>query len=82
MNGRILWYDHDTEVILKLDLVIEIIKINDSCVVIASKGYANIKGSSSKRRALDMDDDLEQQHRVAMHQDNYQSSGAEDDLSE
>ncbi|KAK4269316.1 hypothetical protein QN277_022488 [Acacia crassicarpa] len=47
-----------------------------------SVGYANIKGSSSKRRALDMDDDLEQQHRVAMHQDNYQSSGAEDDLSE
>ncbi|XP_054781423.1 protein PAF1 homolog [Prosopis cineraria] len=47
-----------------------------------SVGYTNIKGSSSKRRALDMDDDLEQQHRVAMHQDNYQSSGAEDDMSE
>ena len=29
-----------------------------------------------------MDDDLEQDHRDAMHQDNYQSSGAEDDMSE
>lgn len=42
-----------------------------------------MKGSSSKRRALDMDDDLEEQHRDAMHQDHhYQSSGAEDDMSE
>ncbi|KAF7843399.1 protein PAF1-like protein [Senna tora] len=47
-----------------------------------SGGYTNLKGSSSKRRALDMDDDLEEQHRDAMHQDNYQSSGAEDDMSD
>lgn len=29
-----------------------------------------------------MDDDLEHQDRVAPHQDNYQSSGAEDDMSD
>ena len=39
-----------------------------------------MKGSSanSKRRGLEMDDDdLEQQHGVASHHDNYQSSGDE-----
>ncbi|MED6193586.1 Protein PAF1 [Stylosanthes scabra] len=39
--------------------------------------YTSSKASTSKRRGLEMDDDLEQHHRH-----NYQSSGAEDDMSD
>ncbi|KAJ7951710.1 RNA polymerase II-associated, Paf1 [Quillaja saponaria] len=46
--------------------------------------HTNSKGSSSnlKRGRLDMDDGLQRQHRGLQHQDNYQSSGAEDDMSD
>ncbi|KAK7294260.1 hypothetical protein RJT34_17147 [Clitoria ternatea] len=46
--------------------------------------YTSSKGNSSKRgRDLEMDDDgLDHQHRLASHHDNYQSSGAEDDMSD
>ncbi|KAK7349214.1 hypothetical protein VNO77_06397 [Canavalia gladiata] len=45
--------------------------------------YTSSKGNSSRRGDLDMDDDgLEDQHRGASHRDNYQSSGAEDDMSD
>ncbi|OIV89932.1 hypothetical protein TanjilG_00448 [Lupinus angustifolius] len=47
-----------------------------------SWAYSISKGSSSKKRSLEMDDGLEQHRRVASHQDNYQSSGTEDDMSE
>ncbi|KAJ1378149.1 RNA polymerase II associated factor Paf1, partial [Sesbania bispinosa] len=40
--------------------------------------YTNTKGSSSHRGGLEIDDDMEEQHRVAPDQDNYQSSGADD----
>ncbi|KAL1298240.1 hypothetical protein HN51_042623 [Arachis hypogaea] len=43
-----------------------------------SEAYANTKGGDIE---MDDDDDMEEQHRVAMQQqDNYQSSGAEDDI--
>ncbi|XP_061359135.1 protein PAF1 homolog [Gastrolobium bilobum] len=44
--------------------------------------YTNTKGSSSKRVGIEIDDDMEEQYRVAAHQDNYQSSGAEDEMSD
>lgn len=47
-----------------------------------SEVYTSSKGNSSKRGRLEMDDDLEDQHRDAPHQDNYQSSGAEDYMSD
>lgn len=46
------------------------------------KVYTSSKGNSSKRGGLEMDDGLEDQHRGAPHQDNYQSSGAEDYMSD
>ncbi|CAK8560254.1 unnamed protein product [Lathyrus sativus] len=42
--------------------------------------YASSKGNSSK--SLEMDDDLDDDNRDAEHQDNFQSSGAEDDMSD
>ncbi|KAE9588076.1 hypothetical protein Lal_00003189 [Lupinus albus] len=47
-----------------------------------SGAYTNTKGSSSKRRGLEIDDEMDEPHRVAEYQDNYQSSGAEDDMSD
>ncbi|CAL0324103.1 unnamed protein product [Lupinus luteus] len=47
-----------------------------------SGAYTNTKGSSSRRRGLEIDDDMDEPHRVAEYQDNYQSSGAEDDMSD
>ncbi|ESW07627.1 hypothetical protein PHAVU_010G145300 [Phaseolus vulgaris] len=44
--------------------------------------YTSSRGNSSKRSRLEMDDGLEHHHRGAPHQDNYQSSGAEDYMSE
>ncbi|KAL5176372.1 Protein PAF1 [Glycine soja] len=44
--------------------------------------YTSSKGNSFKRVGLEMDDGLEDQHRGAPHQDNYQSSGAEDYMSD
>jgi len=46
------------------------------------KVYTSSKGNSFKRVGLEMDDGLEDQHRGAPHQDNYQSSGAEDYMSD
>lgn len=46
------------------------------------KVYTSSRGNSSKRSRLEMDDGLEHHHRGAPHQDNYQSSGAEDYMSE
>lgn len=45
-----------------------------------SEVYTRLKGNSSK--SLDMDDDLDDQHGDADHHDNFQSSGAEDEMSE
>ncbi|XP_058743616.1 protein PAF1 homolog [Vicia villosa] len=42
--------------------------------------YTSSKGNSSK--SLEMDDDLDDDHRDAELQDNFQSSGAEDDMSD
>ncbi|CAL0308741.1 unnamed protein product [Lupinus luteus] len=47
-----------------------------------SWAYSSSKGSSSKKRGLEMDDGLEQHRRVGSRQDNYESSGTEDDMSE
>ncbi|KAK7261770.1 hypothetical protein RIF29_28089 [Crotalaria pallida] len=47
-----------------------------------SGAYTNTKGSSSRRGGLEVDDDMDEPHRVAPNQDNYQSSGAEDDMSD
>ncbi|WJX91963.1 hypothetical protein P8452_73674 [Trifolium repens] len=44
-----------------------------------SEVYTHLKGNSSK--SLEMDDDLDDQHRAAEHHDNFQSSG-EDEMSD
>lgn len=50
-------------------------------ICVPFKVYASSKGNSSK--SLEIDDDLDDDdHRDAEHQDNFQSSGAEDDMSD
>ncbi|KAJ7963075.1 RNA polymerase II-associated, Paf1 [Quillaja saponaria] len=44
--------------------------------------HTSSKGSSSNSKRFGMDDGLERRHRVVQHQDHYQSSGAEDDMSD
>ncbi|CAL0332407.1 unnamed protein product [Lupinus luteus] len=50
-----------------------------------SGAYSYTKDSTSSKRGaleIDDDDDMDETHRIAPEQDNYESSGAEDDMSE
>ncbi|OIW09021.1 hypothetical protein TanjilG_05997 [Lupinus angustifolius] len=45
--------------------------------------YSNTKGTSSRRGGLEIDDDdMDEPHRISPPQDNYESSGAEDGMSD
>jgi hypothetical protein len=74
-SGRILRFGNNF--IYKLTILFELTKYWLICVLF--KVYTRLKGNSSK--SLEMDDDLDDQHRAAEHHDNFQSSG-EDEMSD